>query len=99
MNHLAFLFTLGCLLLASCNKKQSTSSEVIRDCTGTYLVVDGQHNPVCNVQMLENIQTGTIVQAEYKLVGNGKCEDRESFHCAMVHPGVIGEWIRVIHIK
>lgn len=99
MKQLALHISFGCFLLASCNKKLSTSSEVIRDCTGTYLVVDGQHNPVCNVQMLENIPTGTLVQAEYKLVGNGKCEDRENFHCAMVHPGVLGEWIRVIHVN
>lgn len=72
---------------------------VIRDCTGTYLRINGKDNPVCNYKIISNFDDGTTISATYKKVGNSKCEDRNNPHCTMVHPGELGEWVEIIKVK
>lgn len=87
------------LIFTSCEKKHTTTTTVIRDCTGTYLRVDNKDLPVCNSVILSDKENGTNIIATFKKGGDNKCEDRDMPHCTMVHPYAVGEWIRITKVE
>ena len=99
MKRIFILLTVGLFFFASCKKKYTSTTIVIRDCTGTYLRIDDIDNPVCNSGVLKNIADGETVNATYKKVDDGKCADRNNPICYMLHPHATGEWIEVTKIK
>jgi hypothetical protein len=99
MKRILIILAVGLFFFASCKKKYTSTTTVIRDCTGTYLRIDGKDNPVCNSRVLKNFADGETVNATYKKVGDGKCADRNNPVCLMIHPYEVGEWIEVTKIK
>ncbi len=78
--------------------KSPYATIVIKDCTGQYLRFDGIDYPICNTKAVKDFPSGAAVFADYKFVGNGKCDGRDEIHCMMVHPYPVGEWIKVTRI-
>ena len=72
------------LTLFSC-KRETNTMTVIKDCTGTYLRMDGKDFHVCNIGKLSLFSTGTTVNATFKKIDN--CKRLEDMVvCKMLHP-------------
>ena len=80
----AFLFTLVTTLitLSSCNKESGTNAIVVRDCTGTYLEMDGGDYHVCNFDKIANYSDGATLNVTYKSVS----ECGLAGTCLLYHP-------------
>ncbi|MBL7893926.1 MAG: hypothetical protein JNK50_01440 [Bacteroidia bacterium] len=89
----------GLFFAASCKKLQTSSATVIRDCTGTYLRMNGKDNPVCNYKIITEYTDGSPISVDYKKVVDPKCEETDLPRCEMIHPYELGVWIEIIKIK
>ena len=73
------------LTLFSCKRETNKTMTVVRDCTGTYLRMDGKDFQVCNIGKLSLFSTGTTVNATFKKIDN--CKRLEDMVvCKMLHP-------------
>jgi hypothetical protein len=88
---IALLFT-----MFSCNKEECKSMTVVRDCTGTYLRLDGKDFHVCNEEKLSSFSSGTNITASFKTIENCKALE-EKFVCKMYHKNE--GWIEVVNLK
>ena len=80
---LLFTFTATLILFSSCNKDLDTNATVVRDCTGTYLQMDGDDFYVCNSGELAQFDNGTKLQVSYKPVP--ECTFTGTI-CLLYHP-------------
>ena len=88
---IALLFT-----MFACNKEKCKSMTVVKDCTGTYLRLDGKDFHVCNEEKLSSFSSGTTITASFKTIENCKALE-EKFVCKMYHKNE--GWIEVVNLK
>ncbi|MDI1356042.1 MAG: hypothetical protein PSX36_14070 [bacterium] len=81
----AFLATLLLLSFISCKKECYRSAIVVKDCTGTYLQMDGKDYKICNREKLASYTDGTRITFTYKEV-SGCSSEKEEMFCSMLHP-------------
>ena len=81
------------LLIAGCRNAFLKDMIVTRDCTGTYLQIDGSDYLVCNDDKLESYAEGESVTATYKEVD--ECQNGAVCYMLHLHEGII----EVIRIK
>ncbi len=86
------LFTTVTTLLIGC-AKFNKSVTIIKDCTGTYLQLNGKDYHVCNTEKTDNLANGTKVNATFTKVNN--CNDNSN--CNIVHENE--GWIKIKKIK
>ena len=86
MKKLLLITTVAVLLTVfSCKRETNKPMTVVRDCTGTYLRMDGKDFQVCNIGKLSLFSTGTAVNATFRKIDNCKrLEDKVI--CKMLHP-------------
>ncbi|MCI5059378.1 MAG: hypothetical protein MRY83_24915 [Flavobacteriales bacterium] len=85
MKKLSIILGIGAALtFGACKKEKNVSSEVIRDCTGTYLRLDEKDYKVCNIDILEGYESETNIIATFKKTNN--CDDPEVAVCLLYHP-------------
>jgi hypothetical protein len=84
-------------ILLSCQKKRNRTVTVERDCTGTYLRLDGKDYRVCNLEKVSSFSDGAFVTATFKKIKECNGSAKDSIVCEMLH---INEgWINVEIIK
>lgn len=84
-------------ILFACNKVNNETMVVIRDCTGTYLRLDGKDYHVCNPKKISAFVSGTEVKATFKKIKDCKDEPKQHHVCFMLHENE--GWITVEKIK
>jgi uncharacterized lipoprotein NlpE involved in copper resistance len=85
MKKLLLITTVAVLLtLFSCKRQTNKPMTVVRDCTGTYLRIDGKDFQVCNVGKLSLYSTGATVDATFRKIDNCKRLERKVV-CRMLH--------------
>lgn len=71
-------------LFTMCTKKvEYTSVIVVRDCSGTYLKVDGKVYFVCNPDKIASVLDGSELLVTYTPCS--ECTDRQT-HCLILRP-------------
>ncbi len=85
LNKLLFLGSIFSLLIgvASCDHKTSKKSIVIKDCTGSYLQIEGSDFRICNDSKVEHIPNGTEVVATFR--SSSTCEVDNQIRCELYH--------------
>jgi hypothetical protein len=72
------------LFFSTCEKKvEYISATVVRDCSGTYVRMDGKEYFVCNPEKIASAVDGAEVQFTY--VSCDACTDRQE-HCLIARP-------------
>jgi len=69
---------------------------VVKDCSGTYLRLDGKDYHVCNEEKLSSFSSGTNVTATFKTLQNCKALE-EKIVCKLYHQNE--GWIEVCNLK
>lgn len=69
---------------------------VVRDCSGTYLRLDGKDYHVCNEEKLSSFSSGTNVTATFKTLQNCKVLE-EKIVCKLYHKNE--GWVEVVNLK
>jgi len=88
---IALLFT-----MFSCNKEEFKSMTVVKDCSGTYLSIDGKDFLVCNEERLSSMSNGTQVTATFRKIDD--CPSlREKCICKIGHKSY--GWVEVVDFK
>jgi hypothetical protein len=89
--------TIAILSLAalSCHKRQERSMTVIRDCSGTYLRLDGKDYQVCNIEATNDYSSGTAVKVAFRMLK--ECDGPAYFTCELNHPSE--GWIKIVYIE
>ena len=70
---------------------------VIRDCTGTYLRLDGKDYHVCNLEKVSSYPNGTNVVVTFKKIKDCTGLANDAIVCQMLHANE--GWIEVEKIK
>lgn len=82
-------------IMFSCQKSEK-NMEVIKDCTGSYLRDNGKDYKVCNIEMLENYESGQDVTVAYAHLSS--CEALDTvIVCELYHP--YEGWIKIKEIE
>lgn len=68
---------------------------VIKDCTGSYLRFNDKDYHICNIEIVENYNDGTEVNASFKNIDD--CPDNAEIVCEMLHNNE--GWVEVTKIK
>jgi hypothetical protein len=96
------LFSLAALVMltASCNKRGCEEPTirpmtVIRDCTGTYLRVDGKDYNVCNLDAVAAYADGATIDARFKQIADCP-EAADRIVCYMLHENE--GWVEVLSV-
>lgn len=87
-----FLFS-----IFACNKVNYQSATVIKDCTGTYLRMNGKDYQVCNLETTNSIPDGKSVQVDFKKITACNGSAKDAITCMMYHQNE--GWIEVEKIK
>ncbi len=83
------------VLFASCNKVINQEMTVIKDCTGSYLRLNEKDYHICNIDIVEDINDGSVVKASFIKIDD--CHDSEEIVCEMYHANE--GWIEVSDIE
>ena len=81
---------------ACCQKDDSKNVTVIRDCTGTYLRMEGKDYLVCNIAATDAYRDNEKVTASFKRIRSCE-EDAGRTICQLYHANE--GWIQVISIR
>jgi hypothetical protein len=84
-------------LFPSCKKERNQTVTVERDCTGTYLRLDGKDYQVCNLEKVSSFSDGATVIATFKKINECKGSAKDAIVCYMLHANE--GWIEVDKIK
>jgi hypothetical protein len=89
------------LLLAltffSCKKDVIKNATVIKDCTGTYMRLDGKDYKVCNIEKVSPFQNGITVSVSFKELQDCEGPGNTLVTCYMFHD--FESWIEIDNIK
>jgi hypothetical protein len=85
MKKLLLITTVAVLLTLFSCKRETNTMTVVKDCTGTYLRMDGKDFQVCNIGKLTFFSSGTTVNATFKKIDNCKRLEGKVV-CKMLHP-------------
>jgi hypothetical protein len=83
------------VIATACSKVNNKDMTVIKDCTGSYLRFNGNDYHICNIEIVENYDNGTEVEASFKKID--ECPDCDEVVCEMLHHNE--GWINVTKIK
>lgn len=83
--------------LLSCSKETNKNAIVVRDCTGTYINIEGKDYQVCNLEKVAAFQNGTAVNVSFKKLSECNGSAKDAIVCMMLHPSE--GWVEVLHIK
>jgi len=95
MKKVCYIAVLGAALLFSCLKKGQPVT-IVRDCTGSYLRMDGKDYHICNTEKTDAFVTGAEVNARFLKIGSCKGEANDMPVCEMLHENE--GWIKVKRI-
>ncbi len=84
-------------LFPSCKKERNQTVTVERDCTGTYLRLDGKDYQVCNLEKVSSFSDGATVTATFKKINECNGSAKDAIVCYMLHANE--GWIEVDKIK
>ena len=97
-NHLIFLFFLAfTTMFSSCKKERNQTVIVVRDCTGTYLRLDGKDYHVCNLEKVSSFSDCDTVTATFKKIKECNGSAKGTIVCYVVH--VNEGWIEVDKLR
>lgn len=82
VNFLMILITFG--LFTACSSVSGIKATVVRDCTGTYVRVDGKDHLVCNKDKLSSFSEGDTVLVRFKPTSYCN-ENKDEVVCMMYH--------------
>lgn len=93
------------LFFVACNKVDHScyddnngySATLVRDCTGTYLRVDGKDYHVCNTELTDGIANGSLVKTVFYTTPECNGTAKDQVVCLMYHENE--GWIDVKYIK
>lgn len=94
------MFTSASILLfalMSCKKESGEKMTVVKDCTGTYLRMNGKDYQVCNLEKTNAFANGTAVIASYKKISTCTGSATDQITCMMYHENE--GWIEVASIR
>ncbi|HMN32237.1 MAG TPA: hypothetical protein PKA54_02575 [Chitinophagaceae bacterium] len=77
--------TLFILIFFACNKKNNQTVTVVRDCTGTYLRLNGRDYQVCNLEKVASFSTGAKVTVTFKILTECNDSSNPAAACEMFH--------------
>ena len=78
------------LFFSSCEKDIFGNIEVVHNCTGSYLKIDGNNYLICNKDIVDNYEDGDIVSAEVDYITWNDCNNTwAACFMAFEHEGVI----------
>lgn len=83
--------------LMSCKKESGEKVTVVKDCTGTYLQINGKDYQVCNLEKTNGFANGTTVIASYKKISKCTGSAADQIVCMMYHENE--GWIEVMSIR
>lgn len=83
---------LATALLYSCSKKGQQVT-IVRDCTGTYLRMEGKDYHICNTEKTDAFVTGAEVRASFLKINKCKGQANDVPVCEMLHENE--GWIKV----
>lgn len=83
--------------LMSCKKESGKKMTVVKDCTGSYLRLDGKDYHVCNLEKTNPFPNGTAVTVSFKKISKCTGSAADQIVCAMLHDSE--GWIEVASIK
>lgn len=81
---------------STCGNGPGQAMTVLKDCTGTYLRLDGKDYRVCNVKTLKNYADGTQVEAGFKKINSCRAEEKRIV-CEMLHQNE--GWVEVTSVR
>jgi hypothetical protein len=90
-----FLLLLMLVVASSCKKERNKSVTIERDCTGTYLSMDGKDYHVCNTAATDAYNEGSTVKANFVLIGD--CQQQNDGYCMLYHENE--GWVEVEEIQ
>ena len=96
-NLIFFILLVLTALFPSCKKERSQTLTVERNCTGTYLRLDGKDYKVCNLEKVSSFSDGTTVTATFKKIDECNGAAKDAVVCQTLHPNE--GWIEVDEIK
>ncbi|WP_317897316.1 hypothetical protein [Aurantibacillus circumpalustris] len=85
------------LLLFSCKKNDCIKAELVKDCTGTYIRIDGKDYQVCNLEKVSAFNNGAKITVSYKKITECKGTAADQIVCLMLHANE--GWIEVLKIE
>lgn len=91
------LILVALLALTACRQHTCTNATVVKDCTGTYIRINGKDYHVCNREKTDSFADGTAVSVEYKTISNCNGTAKDDIVCLMIHENE--GWIEVKSIK
>lgn len=100
MNKRNLLFLILLVLIAyfpSCKKERNLTVTVERDCTGTYLRLDGKDYQVCNLEKVSSFSEGATVSVTFKKIKECRGSAKDAIVCFMLHENE--GWIEVEKIE
>ena len=92
-NNILIAISLFAISLGSCKMSNLKNAEVVKDCTGSYLKIDGQDFFVCNAEKLNDFKDGEEVQVTV----NMSEECNLTGICLLYHPN--SGYVEVTNIK
>ena len=78
-----YLFYLLLILAIACKKRES-NAQLIKNCTGIYMLIDGEYFKICNRDDFVNIPNETILKIKYKFVNADDCKPFISCACCIL---------------
>lgn len=86
-----------CVAFASCagTRPFVKSAQVVRDCTGTYLRVNGKDYHVCNKEMIKDFAEGQKIDVRFKKIK--ECDETPEMVCMMYHENE--GWVEIVKVK
>jgi hypothetical protein len=86
---LAILF----FALVSCKKETTTTVTIVDNCTGVYILKDGEHFKICNEEVLPSFTDSLVIDLSYEVIT--AC-DSDFFACEMWFP--FTDWVEITEI-
>ncbi|RYD55759.1 MAG: hypothetical protein EOP56_14445 [Sphingobacteriales bacterium] len=90
---MALVIAIFMLPMVACKKVKHQESTIVKDCTGTYLRLNGKDYHVCNKDMIAQYPDGTKITATFKTINTCKASENETI-CMMYHENE--GWVEVI---
>jgi hypothetical protein len=81
----------------SCQKGNFTSATVVRDCSGTYLQIEGKDYSVCNLEKVANYKNEAKVKVTFDKLKECNGSAKDAIVCYMYHQNE--GWISVNTIE
>jgi len=85
------------LTFFSCKKEGTQNATVIKDCTGTYLRLEGKDYKVCNIEKTSSLENGINISVTFKKLIECNGSGNSGQICDLYHQ--FDSWIEIENIK